>query len=62
MEKCVVCGKPTAKTVRDAIINGDVPLCGTCREKFEKCSVCGEYYHKDDLVDGKCEYCQGEEE
>lgn len=35
MEKCVLCGKPTAKTVRDAIINDDVPLCGTCQEKFK---------------------------
>ena len=29
-------------------------------EDFEKCSFCGEWYEKDELVNGLCTYCQQE--
>lgn len=61
MGKCVLCGTPTVKTAWDMNTGEFFALCETCKEKeFEKCSVCGEYRYKDELVDGKCEYCREE--
>lgn len=59
MGKCVCCGSPTVKTVYDRGMCDDVALCENCREeRFAQCSVCGDYFYREDMKNGRCEYCR----
>lgn len=51
MRKCAEC-------YHDGCCEG-LPYCGgrSFKPSHEKCVVCGEYRHVDDLVDGLCEKC-----
>ena len=40
----------------------EIWVCGDrLNEHYVKCEECGEYYHKDNVVDGLCPSCRAEE-
>lgn len=59
MAKCLICKKETTKTVYEPNVNEEIPLCDVCREnEFSKCSICGQYYLNNEIVNGACESCR----
>lgn len=58
MGECHLCGNYTRNLVREPNIGEDILVCDDCKGKFEQCSICEEFYYRQEVENGKCNNCR----